>query len=244
VTSLLTRLVYSPRRTFQISDDEEGEIEGWVEASALPYFSSLDEDFVNRALDLGVTSGMALDLDSPLGLVTMKMLWKQEGLIAMGVYRTRSMADRARDTAIEWDLGERMFFQVGEPSRFRFKDGYFDLVVSDSILHLRQDPGPVLAEIGRITKPSGAMLIRDLVRPNRFAIGSHIRRYGANYPEKLRDTYSRSVRSGFTPEEFLALSRELGVEGVRVLADETHVVMERRGSDDPASWVVERERYL
>lgn len=242
--TLLHRVLYPPRRAFRLPTPEDDEIEGWVEASGMAYFSSLDEEFVNRALGLGISSGMLLDLDSRLGLVAMKMLWKQEDLLAMGVYRTRAMADRTRDTALEWGLGERMFFQVGEPSRFRFKDGYFDLVVSDGVLHRWSDPSAVLAEIGRITKPSGAILIRDLARPSRFRIGSHIRQHGARYPKSLRGTFARSVRAGFTPDEFLTLSESLGLDRVRVLADETHVVMERTGSDDPASWVVERERYL
>jgi SAM-dependent methyltransferase len=244
LATVLTRLVYPDRQVFRIAGPEDDEIEGWVEAAALPYFSSLDEDFVNRALGLGVTSGMVLDLNSPLGLIPMKILWKQEDLLAVGVYRTREMADRTSETAMEWGLAERMFFQVGEPRRFRFKDGYFDLVVSDCALNQWEDPAEVLAEIGRITKPSGAILIRDLLRPNRLQISRHIRKYGANYPERLREPHARAVRAGFTPEEFLTLSGALGVDRVRVLRDATHVLIERRGTDDPTSWVVERERYL
>jgi SAM-dependent methyltransferase len=243
LASLLTRLIYSEREPAEVNDSES-EIEGWVEAAGMAYFSSLDESFVNRALDLGVTSGMVLDVNSRLGLVTMKLLWKSEDLMAIGAYRTKSMADRTRDTALEWGLDERMFFQVGEPSRFRFKDGYFDLVVSDGVLNQWQKPDEVLREIGRITKPSGAILIRDFLRPNRLQISTHIRKHGANYPEGLRGSYDRSVRGGFTAEEFLELSKALGVGGTRVLADSTHVVIERAGTNDPDSWVVERERYL
>lgn len=242
---LLGRLAHPGRQAFAGRDDadDEEEIEGWVEAAARPYFSSLEEDFVDRALGLGVSGGMVLDLGSPLGLVAMKMLWKREDLLAMGVYRTRAMADRARETAIEWGLGDRMFFQVGEPFRFRFKDGYFDFVVSDGFLHRWSDPALVLSEVARIAKPGGAVLIRDLLRPNRFRIASHIRRHGRRYPERLQGVHARAVRSGFTPGEFLDLSRALGADRVRVLADATHVVMERTGRDDPESWVMERERY-
>lgn len=244
LAAILDRLIHRERQVPRSSQSLENEIEGWVEAAGVDYFSSLDEDFVNRALDLGISSGMVLDLNSRLGLVTMKMLWKQEGLLAMGVYRTKAMADRARETAMEWELGERMFFQVGELSRFRFKDGYFDMVVSDSVLHEWEHPESVLAEVGRIAKPSGALLIRDLIRPGRLRIERHIRTHRNHYPEGLRDSYAASVRAGFTPQEFLELSKSLGVDRIRVLADDTHVVIERRGSDDPASWVVERERYL
>lgn len=256
LVNLWARLVYPPRESFRLPEDETEEIrqiDGWVEAAALPYFSNLDEEFVNRAVGLGVSSGMILDINSNLGLVPMKILWKREDFLAMGVYRTRTMADRTRETALEWGLEERMFFQVGEPSRFRFKDGYFDMVISDGVLHQWADPTPLLREIRRITKPRGAILLRDLIRPPRLVISRHIRVHEEHYPRSLRETYGRSVRSGFTTDEFLAFASLLDQTGddqdtaarepTTVLADDTHVVLERPGSNDPESWVTERERY-
>ncbi len=250
IFSLWARLVYPPRQPFRprTEPEEAREIDGWVEAAGQAYFSDLDEEFVNRAIDLGVSSGMILDVHSPLGLVAMKILWKREDFLAMGVYGSPAMADRTRETALEWGLGERMFFQVGEPARFRFKDGYFDMVVSDSVLHQWDDPIPVLDEIRRITKPTGAILIRDLVRPPRVAITRHMRRNRTRYPAALQETYERSVRSGFTTDEFLGFARRLDAaerpqRRTQVLADATHVVLERPGTNDPESWVTERERY-
>jgi SAM-dependent methyltransferase len=255
VSSLWTRLVYPPRQHFvgpRDESEEMSEIDGWVEAAGKAYFSDLDEEFVDRAIDLGVSSGMLLDINSPLGLVPMKILWKREDLLAMGVYRTPTMADRTRETALEWGLGDRMFFQVGEPSRFRFKDGYFDMVISDGVLHEWPDPVPVLQEIRRITKPTGAILIRDLLRPPRLTIDRHVRQNAPKYPTALRGRYDRAVRSGFTTDEFLAFARLVdghpagvrpGETRTRVLADRTHVALERPGSNDPESWVAERERY-
>lgn len=249
--SLRARLVYPPRQPFtgpRTEAEETLEIEGWVEAAGRPYFSNLDEEFVQRAIQLGVSSGMILDVDSPLGLAAMKILWKREDFLVMGVYGSASMADRTRVTALEWGLGERMFFQVGEPARFRFKDAYFDMVVSDSALHRWDNPVPVLDEIQRITKPTGAILIRDLRRPPRLAITPHIRRNRTHYPRALQENYERSVRSGFTTDEFLDFARrmntaEQALRRTEVLADATHVVLERPGTNDPESWVTERERY-
>jgi SAM-dependent methyltransferase len=251
IFSLWARLVYPPRQPFngpRTESEDAIEIDGWVEASGQAYFSNLDEEFVDRAINLGVSSGMILDVNSPLGLAAMKILWKREDFLAMGVYGSPRMADRTRETALEWGLGERMFFQVGEPARFRFKDGYFDMVVSDGVLHQWNDPVPVLDEIRRITKPTGAILIRDLVRPPRLAIARHIRRHRTHYPPALKANHERSVRSGFTTDEFLVFAERLDPgdpprRRTRVLADATHVALERPGTNDPESWVTERERY-
>ena len=54
------------------------------------------------------------------------------------------MIDRARETAAAWDLEDRAFFQVGDARKMRFKTAYFDLVISDSTLHVFDDPLSVL----------------------------------------------------------------------------------------------------
>ena len=219
------------------------EIEAWVAAAGEDYFVNLDQSFVDRARGLGVDSGMVLDLGSRLGLAPMKILWAEEGLLCMGVYRSLPMAERARETAEEWDLGERMFFQVGEPGQIKFKTGYFDMVVSDGALHYSQDPVLVLREIGRVTKPSGAILIRNLLRPNRFQLYRHVSEHGPHYRGKLEGQFARAVLAGFTPGEMAALVDRAGIERARVVVDGIHVILERRGVNDPSSWVSEREKY-
>ena len=52
-----------------------------------------------------------------------------------------------------------------------------------------------------------------------------------------------SVRAGFTRREIddLVGAAELRA---RVSSDRTHVFIERRGSNDPSSWIAEREKYF
>ena len=240
---LLSRLLYPARVPDPEDELDAEELELWVEAADRDYFAGLDSEFVERARGLGVSGGMILDLGSRLGLAPMKILWEEENFLAIGVYRTLEMAESARQTAEAWNLGERMFFQVGEPGQMRFKTAYFDLVVSDGALHRFEDPPAVLDEIGRVAKPSGAILVRDLRRPGRLRMSRHMAAHRARYPEGLRDRFEAGVRAGFTPDEMVALVEASGLERARVLADETHVLVERRGADDPGSWVAERERY-
>ena len=80
-----------------------------------------------------------------------------------------------------------MFFQVDDLHQIKFKEHYFDLVVSDSALHRFENPSDVLTEINRVTKPTAGILIRDLLRPNRA------RSFPA--PGSIRDTLPRSIAS-------------------------------------------------
>ena len=241
---LLARLLYPARVPVPQADLTDEEIEAWIEATEDAYFKTLDHAFVERARSLGVDGGMVLDVGSRLGLVAMKLLWDEEDFLCMGVYRTLQIAEGAREIAEDWELSERMFFQVGEPTQMKFKTGYFDMVVSDGALHSFQNPTETLREIHRVTKPTGAILVRELRRPNRFGLSAHLIRHGANYRGLLRNRFEAGVRTGFTPIEFATFAQVAGVERARIVTEETHVILERPGKNDPASWLREREKYM
>ena len=80
---------------------------------------------MQRALGLGVDSGVVFDLGSQLGLVPLKILWHNEGLFGISLHTSGKPAERARETADAWELGERMFFQIGKPQQMKFKSNYF-----------------------------------------------------------------------------------------------------------------------
>lgn len=241
---ILGRLTHTSRIPPESSDLTAEQIDAWVEASGREYFEQLDRSLVERAQQLGVDRGMVLDLGSPLGLLPLKILWEHEDLMCMAVYSSVSMAERARQTAEEWDLADRMFFQVGEPHQMRFKTGYFDMVVSDGSLHNSSNPFETLRELSRVTKPSGAILIRDLRRPSRLGMSRHIARYQPCYDPRLQEWFETGVRAGFTAHELADFARRSGVERVQIVGDPAHVILERRGANDPASWIAEREKYL
>jgi SAM-dependent methyltransferase len=244
LASSLAPLIYPPRALEIPGKPTQDEIEGWVRAADSDHFERADEAFLTRALGLGVSSGMLLDLNSRLGLVAMKILWQQEDLLGMGVYRSLDVAERARHTAEEWGLGDRMFFQVGEPKDLNLKTGYFDLVVSDGTLHTTGSPADLLREVVRISKPGGAILLGQAARPTRFRMRAALSRGRAVVPESLKSWREATLRSGFTRSELERLVDLAGMERTRVVAEGERLFLERSGIDDPASWVTEREKYL
>ena len=140
LAGVLSRLIHPARVLPGQADIGDEEVEAWVDAAALEYFSEQDQEFVGRALGLGVDSGMVLDVGSPLGLIPLKILWQKDDLFGIGLQRLGKIAERARETADAWELGERMFFQVGDPHQMKFKSDYFDLMVSDAALHRFENP--------------------------------------------------------------------------------------------------------
>src|SRR5438552_18838986 len=125
--SILSRLTHSPRvESSELETPEQ--VDAFIDSRALEYSTRLENDFVQRALALGVDGGMILDVGTRVGLIALKMLWQNENFYAIGMDRSSSLVDRARETATAWDLGNRAFSQVGDARKMRLKTGYFDLV--------------------------------------------------------------------------------------------------------------------
>jgi ubiquinone/menaquinone biosynthesis C-methylase UbiE len=241
--SFLSRLTH-PARIESPELETPEQIDAFIDSRALEFPTKIEDEFVQRALGLGVEGGMILDVGTRVGLIPLKILWQNESFYAIGMDRSSTMIDRARETASAWKLDERAFFQVGDARKMRLKTGYFDLVISDSTLHVFNDPQSVLKEINRVLKPKGGLLIRDLRRPSRFQMGRTIDAHAARYGQQMRQHIETAFRAAFTRSEIESLVQSSGLDRVQLVEDDLHYVIERTGESDPNSWIKAREQYL
>jgi ubiquinone/menaquinone biosynthesis C-methylase UbiE len=240
--TFLSRLIHPPRvECLELQTPEE--IDAFIDSRALEYPTKIEDDFVQRALGLGVDTGMILDVGTRVGLIPLKMLWQNENFYAIGMDTSTAMVERARATATAWDLGDRAFFQVGDARKMRLKTAYFDIVVSDSSLHTFDDPLSVLKEINRVLKPKGALLIRDFERPSRLKMRKKIAEHATRYGTRLRSHIETAVRAAFTRAELHDMIRLSGLERVHITEYDTYLLIERTGESDPNSWIKAREQY-
>lgn len=243
IRDTLSRL-WHPKRRVHSGTDTSDDVLTFIESRAREHPSKLEDDFVKRALDLGVESGMVLDVGTRVGLVLLKLLWQNEHFYAIGLDSSGLMIERARETATAWELGERAFFQVGDARRMNFKSGYFDLVISDSTLHRFDNSVAVLKEIRRVLKPRGALLVRDVHRPHRLGMASRIAQFNNRYGDAMGPQLTRAIQSAYTRSEIEQAIRESGLSGTRISEPDTdHILIDRRGETDPNSWVMAREQY-
>src|SRR5262245_13072467 len=128
-SSLWQPLIYPSRLPHppEVSPDD---VRAFIESRAREYAGNLEDEFATRALSLGIESGIVLDAGTRAGLIALKIIWRNENLVAMGLDTSGAFVERARETAAAWELNDRAVFQVGDPRHMRFKSGYFDLVVS------------------------------------------------------------------------------------------------------------------
>src|ERR1051326_6074987 len=104
--NLFSRLTH-PARIESPELETPEQIDAFIDSRALEYPTKIEEDFVQRALALGVDAGMILDVGTRVGLIPLRMLWQNENFYAIGMDRSTAMIERARETAAAWDLSDR-----------------------------------------------------------------------------------------------------------------------------------------
>ncbi len=109
----------------------------------------------------------------------------------------------------------RVEFLVADGNRLPFPGADFDLVMCNSVLHHLAQPQRLLAEVARLVKADGAILIRDLRRPSRLAYPLHVRWCGRHYSGLMYKLYCASVHSAYTVAELEQMVRASPLSGTR-----------------------------
>jgi ubiquinone/menaquinone biosynthesis C-methylase UbiE len=102
------------------------------------------------------------------------------------------------------------------------RDGTFDLVMSNSIVHHIPEPAGVLAEGWRIIKPGGLLFVRDLFRPaDIVTVDQLVRQYAGQDNAHQQELFRDSLHAALTVAEMQALIEPLGLsrDSVRATSD-------------------------
>jgi ubiquinone/menaquinone biosynthesis C-methylase UbiE len=211
--------------------DDAVEVEAYASAAAQEWLNSIDASFIEHAARLVKERqrGRALDIGTGPGQITLKLalrlsLWK-----FTGVDRSQKMIDEAlANMAAIVPVTGRLEFQLADGNRLDYPDASFDLVVCNSVLHHFAEPQNLLAEMARVVKPRGAILLRDLRRPSRLEYPFHVRWHGRRYTGTMNKLYRDSVRAAYTVPELQRLLTASPLRGARVFKHgSTHIGIER-----------------
>ncbi len=210
--------------------DKDPEVGAYASAAAQAYLDSIDNTLVEQVLSVGPRRGLLLDIGTGPGGIPLKIARRLPEMRVVGIDRSAGMIQVARRAALDQDLARRAHFFVGDANRLCFPNSYFNLVLSNSLLHHLRDPLAVFAEMARVAKPDGLILLRDLRRPSRLTFPLHVRWFGRYYSGLMKKLYEVSVRAAYTSEELGDLLRTSALPEARIFRHgHTHLGFVRSG---------------
>ncbi len=157
--------------------------------------------------------GRILDVGTGPGRIAITLGQADPAASIVGVDLAESMLALARSHIDAAGLSRRITCVVGDAKALPWPDGYFDAVISNTILHHIPDPVPALAEIARLTAPGGILFIRDLARPpSASAVAALVAQYAAEESPAARALFEASLHAALTLDEARDIIDRLGFD--------------------------------
>jgi ubiquinone/menaquinone biosynthesis C-methylase UbiE len=159
---------------------------------------------LNSALDV-------LDLGTGTALIPIELCRRWEDCRVMAVDAAVSMLELARYNLEAAGLTRRIQLAHVDAKQLPHKDGMFDVVMSNSIVHHIPEPLAVLREAVRVTKPGGLLFFRDLLRPDSAEQLDHlVATYAADCNDHQRQLFADSLHAALSLAEVRQLVAQLG----------------------------------
>ena len=176
-------------------------------------------DFIARLLELGAT-GHFLDIGTGPGHLPLLVCDRVPDSHVTGVDLSKNMLLHAERHRTASDHADRIEYHRMDAKDLDLPDSHFDTVYSNTILHHIPDPRSFLAEAQRMLRPGGALLIRDLFRPDSDArCDELVDLYAADASPSQRELFRASLHAAFTPEELRTIADEAGLTDAEVVID-------------------------
>jgi ubiquinone/menaquinone biosynthesis C-methylase UbiE len=219
--------------------DSAEEVEAYSDATTQQYLEKIDRTFVehlSRLLAKRAEAFNVLDIGCGPGQIPILIAQRWPKATVTGIDAAPHMIEQARQNAKQSGVANVRFevFRVSRDSantRLPFSDAIFDVVTCNSVIHHLADPIAAFNEIARVSKPEGAVLIRDLRRPGRLTIAPHVNWFGRHYSGEMRRLYEASVRAAYTVDELASMlqSSKMNEGRSRVFRHgRTHLGIERK----------------
>jgi ubiquinone/menaquinone biosynthesis C-methylase UbiE len=161
-------------------------------------------DALDRLINLSGVKATDTVLDVACGSGIVACAFAHHAGHVTGIDLTESMIEEAGKLQQKKGL-KNMQWQIGEVEALPYENNSFSIVVSRFGFHHFLEPARVLAEMKRVCKNGGCILVADVALPD-----DKVDAY--NRMEKLRDP---SHTAALTHEQFITLFEEAGLKKIR-----------------------------
>lgn len=194
-------------------------------------FSEPDTRFAEAAVRLlGAAPGArVLDVGTGTAKIPLLLLARRPDASVLAVDMAAEMLRVAARNLERAGLAAACALARMDAKALDVEPGSFDLVMSNSLAHHLPEPLDLFREIARVVKPGGAILVRDLVRPeSEDAARAMVDRVAAGDTPRQRRLFFDSLCAALTLDEVRERVAAAGIEGATVaLVSDRHWSVER-----------------
>lgn len=181
--------------------------------------SGPNQAFLDRLLELKA-GGEVLDIGTGPGHLPLMVCAAIDDARVLGIDAASKMIAIAERHRLASEFADRIEYRIGDAKALELEDQSFDTVYSNTILHHIPDPIPFLSEAFRVLRPGGALLIRDLYRPDGPEdVAKLVEMHAADANPYQRELFRASLCAAFRPEELVDLATKAGIRGHEVVVD-------------------------
>ena len=131
----------------------------------------------------------------------------------IGIDMTEEMVEKAKTTAIKNEY-TNVEFRIGEIEALPIEDETVDVIISNCVINLAPDKLQVFKEAYRVLKPTGRLMISDLV-----TIGE--------LPEKIRksfDDWAGCIAGALEKNDYLNKINKAGFSKIKIVSQKPYTI--------------------
>lgn len=179
--------------------------------------SEANRSFVKALKAHGCVRGDLLDLGTGPGDIPLLLAEGYEQMTVTGIDLSKEMLKIARLKVAQAGHSRLIRLLEADAKKTAFGDNTFDGVFSNTILHHVSDAADFFREARRVLKPRGALVIRDLMRPEtEEKLEGFVAASVGSSSDRQRELFRESLYAAYTLEEVRELCDQAGLEDVTI----------------------------
>jgi ubiquinone/menaquinone biosynthesis C-methylase UbiE len=204
----------------------------WLEATAYDAmdFTLVNTAFAADAIDLDPNAIKILDAGTGTARIPILMCQQRPQYLITAVDLAQSMLIVGQRNVEAAGLIQRIRLERVDTKKMAYPDLEFDMVISNSLVHHLPDPHSFFREVNRLVRPGGAILIRDLIRPeNDVIVNDLVDKIGGNYDPHQQQLFRDSLKAALTLAEVRDAIDLANLQGVTLTqSSELHWSIDRK----------------
>jgi ubiquinone/menaquinone biosynthesis C-methylase UbiE len=154
-----------------------------------------------------------LDLGTGTARIPVELCLQAPSVRVMAADASSEMLELARYHIEINHMLDRIQLHRTDAKKLVFGPGFFDAVISNSLVHHLPQSDAFFAEALRVLRPGGLLFVRDLFRPaSQDQVESLVAQHAGNESPRSQQLFRQSLQAALTTEELAKILAALGVD--------------------------------